>query len=267
MRNINKIKLYINKNDKSIEVGKKLEDELIRNGFTLLEEDADLNISIGGDGSFLRMVKNNNFNSNTYYIGINSGTLGFLQEINIEDCLDFVKRLNNNDYKIEEICLQETKVITDQKEFSFNSLNEVVIRNSSLDLIEAKVFVDKEYLESFTGDGLLISTSTGSTAYNLCFGGSIVYNTLKTHSITPIAPLNNKAYKSLTNSIVLPEDKDIEIVPKIGYKDFYIQVDGRKEVINDVKKIEIKISDKTIKCLRMKDYHFIKIVNDKLLEK
>ena len=79
------------------------------------------------------MVKNNNFNSETYYIGINSGTLGFLQEINIEDCLDFVKRLNNNDYKVEEICLQETKVITNQKDFSFNSLNEVVIRNSSLD--------------------------------------------------------------------------------------------------------------------------------------
>ena len=66
---------------------------------------------------------------------------------------------------------------------------------------------------------------------------------------------------------VFESDKDIEIVPKVGYKDFYIQVDGRKEVINDVKKIEIKISDKTIKCLRMKDYHFIKIVNDKLLEK
>ena len=156
----------------------------------------DLAISIGGDGSFLRMVKDTKFNENIYYIGINSGTLGFLQEIDIDKCVDFVKRLNSDNYKVEEIGIQESKVITEDEILLFDSLNEIVVRDIDFNTIKFGVYVDNELLENFTGDGLLISTSTGSTAYNMSFGGSIVYNTLSTLSITPIAPLNNKVYKT-----------------------------------------------------------------------
>ena len=85
MRSINKIKLFINDNEKSVIVAKDLELELKKYGFKIVNRNYDLAISVGGDGSFLRMVKETKFNSDIYYIGVNSGTLGFLQEIDIKN--------------------------------------------------------------------------------------------------------------------------------------------------------------------------------------
>ena len=223
----------------------------------------DLAISIGGDGSFLRMVKETKFNPNIYYIGINSGTLGFLQEIDIKDCIDFVKRLNSDKYKVEDVNIQTTKVITEDKIYNFDSLNEIVVRNREFSTLN----VDDELLENFTGDGLLISTSTGSTAYNMSFGGSIVYNTLNTLSITPVAPLNNKVFKTLINSLIIPGDKVITLLPNKNYHNLFIQIDGVNRMIDNVIKIETRISNKAIKCIRMNDFHFIKVINDKILTK
>ena len=100
----------------------------------------------------------------------------------------------------------------------------------------------------------------------MSFGGSIVYNTLKTLSITQIAPLNNRVYRSLVNSVIVPSDKVISLVPKDN-KNVFFMVDGVNKRIENVIKVETKISNKSIKCLRMNDFHFIKVVNNKLLEK
>ena len=264
-RKINKVKFFVNDNEKSHIVAKDLEIELLKYGFKIVNKDYDLAISVGGDGSFLRMVKENNFNDNIYYIGVNSGTLGFLQEIDIRNCVDFVKRLNTDNYKVEEIGIQETKIITENNILYFDSLNEIVVRNINFNTLKIPVYVDNELLEYFIGDGLLISTSTGSTAYNMSFGGSIVYNTLKTLSITPIAPLNNKVYSSLINTVIVPSDKVISLKPKGENSNIFLMVDGVNHRIDDVIKIETKIQDKTIKCLRMNDFHFIKVINDKIL--
>ena len=264
---IKRVKLFVNDNELSKKVAKEVEEELTKYGFELVNENFELGISIGGDGCFLRMVKSTNFNENIYYIGINSGTLGFLQEINIEDTKDFVRRLSEDNYKIDNLSIQETKIITDEKIYTYTSLNEIVVRSKYFNTLRIDVTVDDELLEHYSGDGLLISTSTGSTAYNMSFGGSIVYNTLKTLSITPIAPLNNKFYKCLTNTVVIPDNKVIRLTPTQEHYNLFIMIDGENKEIDNVLKVETKVGTRTIKCLRMNDYHFIKIVNDKLLEK
>ena len=266
-RKINKIRLFVNNDNKSRRVARQLKTELNKNGFVVCNDNYDLAISIGGDGSFLRMVKANNFDDRIYYIGVNSGTLGFLQEINIQDTKDFVNRLNSNSYRVEDVSIQETKITTDDNTFKYYSLNEVVVRSKYFNTLKIPVYVDNELLENFTGDGLLISTSTGSTAYNMSFGGSIIYNTLKALSITPIAPLNNKAYNSLLVPVIVPDDKVITMIARKDCNNLFFMIDGVNKEIDKVKQIETKIGKKTIKCLRMNSYHFIKIVNDKLLEK
>lgn len=264
-RKINRIKLFINSDKKSKIVAKKLKEKLINYHFEIVNSDYDLAISVGGDGSFLRMIKENEFNSDIYYIGINSGTLGFLQEIDVCQTKNFIDRLASNDYKVEELSIEENTIMTDDNYYKFYSLNEIVIRKKDFSILKIPVYVDNELLEHFTGDGILISTSTGSTAYNMSFGGSIIYNSLNTLSITPIAPLNNKAYRTLVNSVIIPANKEIRIIS--NNEDLFFMIDGEIKEINNVKKIEVKIASKGIKCLRMNDFHFIKIVNSKILEK
>ncbi len=264
-KEIKKIKLFVNQDDNSQEVANNLKKELEDNNFLIVDNDYDLAISIGGDGSFLRMVRNNLFNDNIYYIGVNAGTLGFLQEIDVNDTINFVNRLKNHDYKIEELNIEESTIDANDKKYVFNSLNEIVIRKKNFSILKTDIYIDDELLEHFSGDGLLISTSTGSTAYNMSFGGSIVYNTLNTLQLTPIAPLNNQAYRTLVNSLIVPVDKKITFIN--NNVDIFLMIDGKIKEIDEVSKIEVKISSKKIKCLRMNDFHFIKIVNNKIIDK
>ena len=261
---INKVKLYVNNDSKSLEVSKKLQRELSKYNFEITNNDYELAISIGGDGSFLRMIRDNNFNDNIYYIGVNSGTLGFLQEIDIENTMNFVKRLYNEDYKIEELSFEENIIYTDNYEYKYHSLNEIVIRKSDFSIFKSKIFIDNELLENFSGDGLLVSTSTGSTAYNMSFNGPIIYNSLDTLVLTPIAPLNNKVYSSLANPLIVPSDKEITIIP--NDQKLFFMIDGKIKKLDNISKIKIKISQKKIKCLRMNEFHFIKIVNSKIIK-
>ena len=127
------------------------------------------------------------------------------------------------------------------------------------------MFINDVLLENFVGDGLLISTSCGSTAYNLSFGGSVVYNDLHTLQITPIAPLNSKAYKSLINSIIVPENKLIKIIPTKIVKDLHLVVDGENIIFENVKSIQTKTANKKIKILRLSVYDYTKVINEKFL--
>lgn len=261
---INKVKIFANENDKSKSIKEKTEKLLKKYKFQIVDEDFDLAISIGGDGSFLRMMKQTEFNSNIYYIGINSGTLGFLQEIKPDEIELFIARLANNDFKIEEIGIEQTTVTTKKETHSFYSLNDIVIRDKEFSTVKLSVSIDNNLLENFSGDGLLISTSIGSTAYNLSFGGSVVYASIHTLQITPIAPLNSKVYHSLVNSIIIPEDKQITIKP-IGSKNIFICIDGTNKIFNNVSSITTRVGDKKIYCLRMNEYNYTNIINDKFL--
>ena len=102
-RTINRIKLFVNENEESLTLKRKVEDCFQKYHFEIVEEDYDLAVAIGGDGAFLRMMHKTDFNSKIYYVGINSGTLGFLQEIKPNEIELFIARLSNNDFKLEEI--------------------------------------------------------------------------------------------------------------------------------------------------------------------
>ena len=267
MKKINKVKLFINNNLKSRKAAEEIKKELINNKFQLVEEDFDLGIAVGGDGSFLRMVTNSNFNSECYYVGINAGTLGFAQDISLEEIKPFIKSLSKENINYDKIGIGEVEVIFKNKTINkFNIVNEIVIRNEELNTLHANVFVDESLLEKYVGDGLLIATSFGSTAYNLSFGGSIVFNTFDTLQLTPIAPLNNKSYRNLINSVIIPSNKIITIEPNTNDNNLLITVDGKNTFLNEVEKIKVVINNKTINIIRKKDYDFIKKVNEKFIK-
>lgn len=263
---IKRIKIFANNNDKSLSLKDEVANKLTENDFEIVEDNFDLGIAIGGDGSFLRMIKDNNFDSNTYYIGINAGTLGFAQEVEINDIENFIKDLKEDKLLIEEIGIQESTIYSkDDKIDKFYSLNEIVVREKTLNTLKLDVFIDNYLLENFVGDGILVATSFGTTAYNLSFGGSIIYNTFHALELTTIAPLNNKTYKTISNSLVLPQNKNITLLPT-KTDNLIVTVDGVNKVYDNVIKIETIMKDKTIKCLRNKDYNFIKKINEKFIK-
>lgn len=265
MKKINRVKIYCNNNNQSNEVLLELKEKLINNKFIIVEDNPDIVIAIGGDGSFLRMVKRENYDSDYLYVGINAGTLGFLQEIKISDIDYFIECLKTNKYKIAEVGVQETNVETESKFMQFYSLNEIVVREKDLNPVILNVSINGDYLEKFVGDGLMVATSVGSTAYNLSFGGSIVYSAIHTLQLTPIAPLNNKAYRNLLNPVVVPEKVSIKFVPDDSRTDLIISVDGENKILDNVKLVETKVEDKRLKFLRLENYSFWEKINDKFV--
>lgn len=261
---IKNIKLFINNNPKSIKEAKIVKSKLINNGFKVVDSDEfDLAIAIGGDGSFLRMIHQNNFDNNIYYVGINTGHLGFLQDIKPSEIDKFIKELKENEYVVDNIGIQETSIIHSNDISKFYTLNEIVVRNQNLDSLNAEILIDGDFLEKYKGDGIMVVTSIGSTAYNLSYGGSIVYPTFSTLQVTSMAPINSKVYRSLINSLIIPEKKVVQIKPQ--NPNIILTVDGENNIFNDASSIDSIIGDKKIKVLRFKHYSFSKKINEKFL--
>lgn len=263
--NISRIRIFSNTNKKSNEILNEVVEKLKKESFEVVDDDNyDLAIAIGGDGAFLRMIKGANFKSDCYYIGINAGTLGFAQEVSTSDIDKFIELIKTHNYKVEPIGVAEVNVKTKDATIKHLAINEAVIRNFKLNTAELEVYVDDSLLENFVGDGLLISTSFGSTAYNLSFGGSIVFNTFHTLQITPIAPLNSKAYRSLLNSVIVPDNMGVRIVPKRDNGDIILTVDGDNKFYNGVLEVSIVMRRK-VNIIRLEGYDFIQRINDKFL--
>ena len=117
-------------------------------------------------------------------------------------------------------------------------------------MVHLKVYIDDNHLQQFSGDGIIISTPVGSTAYNFSSGGSIIYPSLRTLQITPLSPINSEAYRSLPNSAVIPGDITISIKPEFRYENSILLInDGMEFRYDNITNINLKLSDKTINRL------------------
>ncbi len=246
------INLISNRNFNSRKVTSTLKDKLTEKGFLVKEnydDSAILNICIGGDGAFLRAIHRNKF-PQIPFVGINTGHLGFFQEISPENIDDFLDRYLTNDYKVEELSLVEATVNAKDKSYTLTGINEIAIKGIKSKVVHLEVFIDNNHLQNFSGDGIIISTPVGSTAYNFSSGGSIVYPSLDILQLTPLSPINSQAYRSLPNSAIIPGDTTITVKPEFKYKNSILLInDGREFRFDNILSIDLKISNTTIKRL------------------
>ncbi|MCI8346468.1 MAG: NAD(+)/NADH kinase [Bacilli bacterium] len=266
MKEIRKVRLFPNHNEKSFKVAHELKQKLKSRRYDLSDDSCDLAIAIGGDGSFLRMVKQCQFHEDIYYVGVNTGTLGFAQEIYPKEVECFLDRLEQKEYQEEKIGIATTKVTTDSGSDVFSSLNEYVIRDQNLKTTRFRIDINENLLEKFIGDGVSIATSFGSTAYNRNLGGCMVYNELHTLQITPIAPITdyNQGYQALGNSILIPEERVIHITPDQACRNFIITTDGENKFYSNVSSLTTSV-DRKIKLLRMREYDYTRKIHEKFL--
>ncbi|MBQ1406884.1 MAG: NAD(+)/NADH kinase, partial [Eubacterium sp.] len=122
------------------------------------------------------------------------------------------------------------------------------------------------FIERFSGDGILVSSPAGSTAYNYSLGGSIVDPNLELLQLTPMAPSNNRTYRSFTSSLILPSYQTLEVIPDPGMDPYLtIIIDGFTYNYRDVENIHMGYSEKKLRMVQFSDYGFWKKVKEKFL--
>ncbi|MGM0519872.1 MAG: NAD(+)/NADH kinase [Campylobacterota bacterium] len=221
---------------------------------TLCQE-VDFLVSVGGDGTLLSVVRES-YEFCIPILGINLGTLGFLTDINMDQLEQFLLDLNSNNYRIDNRMMVEGSLNLN----SFVAFNDIVISRKSISsMVSIEARIDGKLFNSYYGDGVIISTPTGSTAYNLSVGGPLVYPLTEAFIITPVAP------HSLTQRpLVMPADFEIEF-DIVDNKGAVIIVDGQDIYeIEDNQRLKIKIAKQNARLIHRCDRNYFDVLNEKL---
>lgn len=266
------IMIKSNQLDISQRIKKIITKKFLELGYDINEDFTDktsLVISIGGDGSFLRAARELDFPDIPFFC-INTGHLGFFAEIlpDEKEIDYFIDSYINNEFEVNELPLLEIDIANGVHSVRDYAINELVVRGNKSRTAHLKLFVNGNFMETFSGDGLILSTSTGSTAYNYSAGGSIVDNRLKIMQITPISPISSNAFRSFTSSIILPaEDSEISLNPEYKFDNsILIVIDGEEKKYQNITSIKSRQAKKKIKLLRLRDYEFWNRVYMKFLK-
>ncbi len=187
---------------------------------------SDVLVVIGGDGTILRAVRMSQPRE-VPILGVHMGYLGFLTEVTGEEIGDALARLVSGNYVLERRTMLQVRLVREGEEIASHCvINDVVIAKGALArIIHMEVWTDDVFITSYWGDGLIVCTPTGSTAYNLASGGPIVHPSVSAVVLNPICPhvLSNRA-------IVLPDNGDITVVVRSGKEadSIYLSLDGQR---------------------------------------
>ena len=226
------------------------------------KEKLDLIIVLGGDGTILGVARDINEKYNYPILGVNIGNLGFLASIEIDNLDYALKKIKNNEFIIQERILLECESNIEGNFEVNKALNDIVIARGTLSrMMKFKVFIDDKLYYTFKGDGLIIATPTGSTAYSFSAGGPFVYPDMEVITITPICP-----HTKSMQPIVLNAKSKIEIKADSYSEEIYLTFDGQKSLKNiDKSIIRIKKSKENAKILLLDDYDYFKVLRKKIL--
>ena len=226
-----------------------------------LAASVDLILVLGGDGTMIataRMIED----LEVPVLGINYGGLGYLTEFRIEELYSALGSILDGNYRLDKRVMLRTLHQRGDEVINRNRvLNDVVINKSALArIIEIDVYLNDQFVNSFRADGLIVSTPTGSTAYNLSAGGPVIFPSMNAIVITPICPF------TLSNRpIVVPDDAVIELLLKTDQEDVALTLDGQVGFplkIGD--RVVIQKSRTTFNLIQPSNRNYFDVLRDKL---
>ncbi len=222
---------------------------------------SDLVVLLGGDGTILRIVKKA-MRYNSLLLAINLGHLGFLTDTDKNGMLNSIENVINGNYNIEKRMMIDSTVIKASKAKTFTALNEVCVYMGGI--VEAAVYVNDEYIDNFYGDGIIVSTPTGSTAYNLAAGGPILKADSNMIVITPICP-----HMLHARSIVIGADDIVKIsVNSFTNSSLKEVIDGKPVLALDVGDvITIRRSIYSLNIVKTNNIGFYDVLRNKMFGK
>ncbi len=243
-----------------------IENIPVFNSFTVKEQilghDLDLLVVLGGDGTLLSVAREICGITEVPIFGINIGNLGFLSSIELADIDEAIQKIKNKEYIIDSRMLLHCRSSNGKEMRIDNALNDVVLARGILSrMVKFQVFVDDKLYTTFKGDGLIVATPTGSTAYSFSAGGPFIYPNLDLITLTPICP-----HTKNMQTIVLSGSSNIEIIPENGDDEMYLTIDGQKACkIDDGVSVKIRRAKKHSQVLLFNDYDYFKVLRAKLL--
>jgi len=220
----------------------------------------DLVISLGGDGTFLRTAAWVG-SQNIPVLGINTGRLGFLADINTDDIETTLDEIFCREYTVEKRSVLELESHPPFRGTYNYALNEIaILKRDTSSMITIHTSLNEEYLTNYLGDGLLIATPTGSTAYSMSVNGPIIIPQANNFVLSPVAP------HSLTvRPLVIPEDYCIRLKVESRNNNFLVALDGRSEIYPSGSEFFIRKADFTIQLVKRYPQNFYETLRKKLL--
>ena len=229
-----------------------------------MEKDVDCIFVLGGDGTLLKAATDF-ADVDVPFLGINLGNLGFMTEVEIGQMESAVRALKNHTYSIEERMMINGKLCRkDGQPVVYHALNDIVLtRKGSLHILAFEIYVNGQFLNGYKADGMIVSTPTGSTGYNMSAGGPIIEPRAKMIQLTPICPHTLSA-----RSIVLSADDEIMIRITNGrngeIQDMEVDFDGTiSEDLTTGDEVCITRSERVTKFIRLSHVSFLEILNKK----
>jgi NAD+ kinase len=226
-----------------------------------LPTDVDLMLVLGGDGTMIataRMIGDHE----VPVLGINYGGLGYLAEFRIEELYSALESILSGNYRLDKRVTLSVELLRDEVPITTNRvLNDVVINKSALArIIEIEAFFNGQFVNSFRADGLIVSTPTGSTAYNLSAGGPVIFPSMNAVVITPICPF------TLSNRpIVVPDDAEIQLTLKTDHEEVALTLDGQVGFPLKVEdRVKISKSRTMFNLVQPSNRNYFDVLRDKL---
>lgn len=258
-----KIGIINNKTEQSIKLYTKLRMMLLENKFILDDKRPDVVISIGGDGTLLSAFhRYAHLLGSVRFIGIHTGHLGFYTDWREYQLEELVASLLKDKGESASYPLLDVEVTYEDggESLSYLALNEVTIRRTDGTMV-CDVYIRDEFFERFRGDGMCVSTPTGSTGYNKSIGGAVLHPRLEALQLTEIASLNNRIYRTLSSPMVIAPDEWISLRPNQTH-DFVLTLDQLSSSETKVKELRFKIAKERIHFARYEHTHFWNRVED-----
>ncbi|WP_345990707.1 NAD(+)/NADH kinase [Sulfurimonas sp. HSL1-2] len=226
--------------------------------FDILCRESDLLATIGGDGTLISAVRRSH-SFGKPVMGIHAGKLGFLADVALDELDEILSQIKAGEYRIDERAMLQAVITTAVGEKRVVAFNDIVITRPSISkMIHVETFVDGKNFNTYFGDGVIISTPTGSTAYNLSAGGPVLFPLTKVFALTPICP------HSLTQRpVVLPGQYDIEV--RTPDQSALAVVDGQDMYeFGEGDSIRISLADMPAKLLHRKAFNYFDVLKEKL---
>ena len=220
----------------------------------------DLFLTLGGDGTLLDMVTVIG-DSGIPIVGINFGRLGFLASINKSDIAAAIHAIVNKQFTLDSrelLSISSELEIFGKDNFALNDIT--IHKRDDSAMITTHVFLDKEFLNSYWGDGIIISTSTGSTAYSLSCGGPIIFPESNSIVLTPVAPHNLNV-----RPIVLPNNSVLSFDVECRSANYLVSCDSRTAVIEKTMRFRVCKAGFRLNLMRLNNESYLSTLRNKLL--